>query len=80
MVRRMFSIVERYIRLIGYDQPDVPLAVYRNTPASTIHTIVSGDISTKMRELAKSVYNIHTTKDLERWSSHSLRVGPCQIL
>ena len=80
MVRRMFSILERYIRLIGYNQPEVPIAIYCNSATSTIHTIVAADISTKMRELAKSVYNIHNKKDLDRWSSHSLRVGACQIL
>ena len=76
----MFYLIERYIRLIGYNRPEVLLAIYRNSATSTIHTIVSADISTKMRELAKSVYNIQDKKDLDRWSSLSLRVGACQIL
>jgi hypothetical protein len=80
VVRRMFSIIQRYQRLIGFNQPDVPIAVYRNNSTSATHTIVSSDISTKMRELAKSVYDISKTTDLKRWSSHSLRVGACQIL
>jgi hypothetical protein len=83
MVRRMFSIVQRYIRLIGYDQPDVPLAVYQNPTTKKIHTITSSEIDTKLRQLASSVYNINpvTNKsDLACWSSHSLRVEACQIL
>ena len=62
MVRRMFSIIERYIRLIGYNNPEVPIAIYRRNTASTIHTIVAADINAKMRELAQSVYHIQSER------------------
>ena len=36
-----------------------------------------------MRSLAVTVYNLHPTtnkKELQKWSSHSLRVGACVVL
>ena len=45
--------------------------------------ITSTDIETEMRSVAARVYKLDPIKDkeaLQRWSSHSLRVGACVIL
>ncbi len=80
-VRFLHRIFRRYVRLVGWATTH-PLSVYRATDG-TIKNIVANDISTVMRALACQVYNLDPVKDKEavqRWSSHSLRVGACVIL
>jgi len=78
----MLNVVRRYRDLTGFDNREIPLAVYQDTDGS-IRTIVSNEIDTFMRTLATQRYNLDPVKDsdeIKRWSSHSLRVGACQIL
>jgi hypothetical protein len=80
-VRFLHRIFCRFIRLLGWTTSQ-PLSVYKAADG-TIKNIVANDISTAMRALACQVYNLDPVKDkdaVQRWSSHSLRVGACVIL
>jgi hypothetical protein len=80
-VRFLYRIFHRYVRLLGWSTSQ-PLSVYKTTDG-TVKNIVANDIATVMRALACQVYNLDPVKDKEavqRWSSHSLRVGACVIL
>ena len=83
-VVRAFSILERYSRVIGFDQPDVPLAVYKNGNGDSNRRLLYSEQVTKViRDSAIAVMKLDPKKDkveLGRYSSHSLRVGACQIL
>lgn len=78
-VEHLLNICDRYIRLVGIDVTDMPLAIYQDTTGQ-IRNITSDDVKTAMRMLARKVYNITSKKELSKWSSHSLRVGACCIL
>jgi len=82
VVRRMQRIMLRYITLVGLEQPEVPLGIYRANDG-TVRTIISKQIDEKMRSLVTKHYNYNPVTDkklINKWSSHSLRVGACQIL
>jgi hypothetical protein len=60
-----------------------PLSVYWSTSARCVKLITADDIEHFIRRLAIAVYHLHPvkdSKDLRRWSSHSLRVGACVAL
>ena len=82
--RLMHRIVKRFVRLVGASHLDTPLAVYR-TETGAIRSITASDINMVMRTVAAKVYNLDPNKPshkkaLQKWSSHSLRVGACVIL
>jgi hypothetical protein len=82
-VRGMLRIVNRFVRLHGTDSHNTPLSTYRNTESGPPQLITSNNIDKIMRQAAATVYNldpIKHKKELQRWSSHSLRVGACVIL
>ena len=87
-VRRGLSIVLRYLDLVGYDQPAVPLAVYRttrnsHTPLDNVSSLYAAQLTDIIRSTAAAVLHLDPTKDkkeLQRFTAHSLRVGACQIL
>jgi len=83
-VNRGLSIMKRYVRIVGLNRPTVPLAVYRDGPSdSDRHLLYSDQVTTLIREVVCEVLNLDPIKDKEevsRYSTHSLRVGACQIL
>jgi hypothetical protein len=81
-VALMFRIFNQYIHLVGWEATSTPLAIYR-TDAGDIRFITAADINSVMRATAAAVYGLHSIKnekELQLWSSHSLRVGVCVVL
>jgi len=62
----------------------IPLAVYRDGPLTTDRYLIYSDQVTELiRDVVCEVLNLDPVKDkdeLARYSTHSLRVGACQIL
>ena len=78
-VLRMLRIIKRFVRLVGADKVDTPLAVYKH-PTKGVIFITDNDIRDTLRSLACDVYGLDPEKDELKYSSHSLRVGACVIL
>ena len=81
-VHATYRIIQRFVALRGADDLTTPLSVYQDEQGQC-RLITSDDIAKSMRALAKEVYHLHPVKDLQkinRWSSHSLRVGACVFL
>jgi hypothetical protein len=79
-IHAALSIIRRHQRLAAAC-PTTPLALFQH--GKDVFHITDGAIEATMRALASHVYQLDTTKDkeaLQRWSSHSLRVGACVIL
>jgi hypothetical protein len=76
-VASYLDICARWKRLQGH--PSAPLAIYR-APRGTVAHITEADISSTIRSLASRTLGITDPTDLQRWTSHSLRVGACVIL
>ena len=84
-VRRGFRILERYHVLVGWNSPNVPLAVYQSgtTEEPTKRLLNSEQVTKVIRDTAMAVLHLHPKRDdaeIKKYSSHSLRVGACQIL
>jgi hypothetical protein len=82
-VRAMLAILVNFITLAGRDFTK-PLAIYKDANG-IIQTLDNSIIEDNMRDAAAHVYNINPStavgrKKLQRWSSHSIRVGACVIL
>lgn len=81
-VRPMMRILARFVTLRGYDNL-TPLSVYRANDTAPVSLITDRDIEQSMRSTASAVYGldpIKHKKELQRWSSHSYRVGAAVIL
>ena len=59
--------------------PHLPIAVFQNSTGSSQY-IDDFHVTHKLQSLARSVYNITTSSDLARFTTHSLRVGACVLL
>jgi len=70
-------IIERATSL--NNPPDHPVALYKDSLGSR-RFITDTDIALALRRAASVVYNITDTTLLDRWTSHSLRVGACVLL
>jgi len=84
-VSRGFRILQRYARLVGLNSPNVPLAVYKAGTLDNVSTrlLYSDQVTQVIRETAIAVLHLHPKRDAEeikKFSTHSLRVGACQIL
>ena len=82
-VSAILRIIRRFTRLVGETDTTTPLSVYQCPARQEILLITSIDIEKEMRSVAARVYKLDPIKDaeaLQRWSSHSLRVGACVIL
>jgi len=80
----MYRVVQRFVRLVGATNFDAPLAVVRDN-TGYVRPITAKDITSTMRMVAAQVYHYDPSKPedavaLQKWSSHSLRVGACVIL
>jgi hypothetical protein len=81
-VALMLRIVKKFIHLVGWESASTPLAIYQSS-FGTICYITSTDINCTMRATAAEVYGLNPakhTRELQLWSSHSLRVGACVVL
>ena len=83
-IRPMYRILARFVRLRGAADLKTPLAVFKH-PGTGVRLLTSVDIERSMRRTAAAVYGLDPTDEtekamLQRWSSHSLRVGACVIL
>ena len=81
-VHAFYNIVKRFVRLRGPDDYTTPLSVYRSASGQT-RLITADEISAHMRAAACAVYKLKPGRDdsdINRWSSHSLRVGACVFL
>jgi hypothetical protein len=81
-VTLLLRVFKRFIFLLGWEATATPLAIYQ-TPTGNICAITADDINVAMRATAAAVYGLHPTKharELQLWSSHSLRVGACVVL
>ena len=80
-IRAFYRIVQRFQRLVGMTDETTPLAVYATSAGPRF---VTPDVIEKhMRTIASHVHGLDPVKDkeeLQRWSSHSLRIGACVIL
>lgn len=86
-VSSVYRSLARFQRLSTLDprlQPlCTPLSVYWAPGLACVRLITADEIERFLRRLACDVYHLHPTrdaKDLQRWSSHSLRVGACVAL
>jgi hypothetical protein len=86
-VSSAYRALVRFQQLMSQDprlQPNAtPLSVYWSTSSRCVKLITANDIEHFIRRLAVAVYHldpIKDSKDLRRWSSHSLRVGACVAL
>jgi hypothetical protein len=87
MVSSLYRSLTRFRQLQAIDgrlrEDDTPLSVYFHPSTATVRLITSRDMESFMRKLASEVYQLHPVKDatdLQRWGTHSLRVGACVIL
>ena len=87
MVSSLYRSLKRFRTLADIDgrikESSTPLAIYYHQPSGSVRHITSSEIEGFMRELASKVYQLHPVKDakdLQRWGTHSLRVGACVIL
>ena len=85
-IRHMYSVLQRHERLRQLDpcvNDHTPLAAFYNKATGRVRLITSDRIETYLRSLASVVYKLDPNKDkekLQKWSSHSIRVGACVIL
>jgi hypothetical protein len=82
-VRAMLAILLNFIELAGRDFTK-SLAIYKDANGS-VRALDNTIIEEIMRDVAANVCNINPLtaagrKRLQRWSSHSIRVGACVIL
>ena len=86
-VSAMLRILRRFDRVRRLDSridpSTTPLSVCWDAVAREARLIVSSNIDTFMRYLASKVYHIDPIREkaaLQKWGSHSLRVGACVLL
>lgn len=79
--------LQRFQRIMVLDATIVPnatpLSIYWDPRSNSAKLINANDIERFMRRLACSVYHLHPSHqstEVNRWSSHSLRVGACVAL
>ena len=75
-------MIQCFVALRGANDVTTPLSVYcdKNGP---VHLLNACDIELHMRLLAAEIHKLcpkKSKKELQRWSSHSTRVGACVML
>jgi len=81
-LKAVCRILQRFQSLRGNDDTAAPVAIFRDADGS-IQPIRSSLIESTMRRVASQMLGLDLAKhkeDLQRWSSHSLRVGACALL
>ena len=85
-VASCYRALQRFKALMDLDPSlteEHPLSCYWDGSSSSVHLVTATDIEDFMRSLAVTVHHFHPIKDkkeLQKWSSHSLRVGACVAL
>jgi hypothetical protein len=80
-VYRFLRIVLRFIKLMGTNN-DIPLSVFRNPKGRLLH-LIRTDIDTVLQATVIRHFQLSKASDKEtiaRWTTHSIRVGACNIL
>ena len=78
-VRAWIRIVARFLALMGESKSDCPLAVYYHRKTHSPRYVTSTMVTAEMRSLAVEVHHLTNKEDIDRFSSHSLRVGAACI-
>jgi len=83
-VLAIYRIIARFVRLFGSEDHTTPVAAYKSEQGS-LRLITADDVADQIRALAAEVYHldpktVQGKKDLQKWSSHSLRIGACVFL
>jgi hypothetical protein len=79
-VANFMQILARHNKLSG--NPKQPLSIYRTKDGKPLN-ITSANVEVSIRSAASKLYNLDPVankKELQMWSSHSLRVGACTTL
>jgi hypothetical protein len=79
-VENFMQILARHNKLSG--NPKQPLSIYRSEQGK-VTNVTTANVEASIRAAATKLYNldpIANKKELQMWSSHSLRVGACTTL
>ena len=82
MTQAIYRVLQRFVRLMGTEDKETPLAVYR-ADNGNVQLITPGVVEDNMRLVAARVHDFDPVKDhadLMKWSCHSLRIGACVLL
>ena len=79
------AVVRRALRLkVAQDKPVAVYATHTKTSgdweADKIHYVTDIEINKVLKEAAKAAHGITDPKDLQKYTSHSIRVGACVLL
>ena len=78
-IRKWVRILLRFIQLRGIECKDQPLAIYQNK-SGMARNITADRVNTLLRELAVETHNLKRPEEIQKFSTHSLRVGACCLL
>jgi hypothetical protein len=83
VVCRFLHIIRRFVSLVGL-RYNIPLSIYRS-PSGLIKNIVRTDIDKVLQHTAQRVFHLDLSVPkhkaiIRKWTTHSLRVGACNIL
>ena len=78
-IRAWVRILQRFIQLRGIKCKDQPLAIYQNK-SGMARNITADVVNNLLRDLAIKPYNLTDMDEIQKFSSHSLRVGACCLL
>ena len=78
-IRAWVRILQRFIQLRGIKCKDQPLAIYQNK-SGMARNITADVVNNLLRDLAIKTYNLTDMDEIQKFSSHSLRVGACCLL
>ena len=81
-VRAWIRIVKRFLFFMNQipgDPLTKPIAIYLHTKTKQPRYLTSTMVTAELRTLAVEVHGLKDKKDIDRFSSHSLRVGACCI-
>jgi hypothetical protein len=80
-VYRFLRIILRFIKLMGHTT-DIPVSIYRDNTGA-MHNIVRTDVDSVLQSTVQRLFKLDPVTDKEtytKWTSHSIRVGACNIL
>jgi hypothetical protein len=80
-VNRFLSIVLRFVKLMGI-RTDIPLTVYKGSTGQLLN-VIRTDIDGALQAAAIRLFQLDPIRDkktISRWTTHSIRVGACNIL
>ena len=78
-IRKWVSILLRFVQLRGIKCKDQPLANYQNK-SGIARNITADVVNILLRELTVKTYDLKDIDEIQKFSSHSLRMGACCLL